>query len=263
MNIGIDLDAMGARLRNESRERYPLDAKGNRFCAEHSVTLAADDWGCRTCSEEDRQNAERKRAIAQRVDRVTAWWNHSAASVGELGGLPNWSWARFGNREWTGRCDRRLLTALRTWDLRSPLTMFVPTGGGKTSGLVASIEHAHESVLGAAEAGTGFQLPPKFVYATGYDLAEASRRRRLGSDEHPLIRATQTRALAILDEVHSSHTTPDVLFSVLDVRERNGLPTVIASGMRSDEFGAAFGAHQLRRVIQSGKVIDLFAKGTK
>jgi hypothetical protein len=249
------------RFREASRERYPLDTNGNRHCDEHNVTLAEDDWGCATCEARNAERHKLETARRQRLDRVNLWWN-CTGPVDDLGGLPNWPWARFDNREWTGRCDRRLLEAIHAWDLRSPLTVLTKTGGGKTSAIVARLELERARLSTAAETGA-FQVPPRFLYATGYDLAEAAKRRRLGSDEHALIRAAQTRELAILDEVHASHTPADVLFSVLDMRERNGLPTVIASGMRSEEFGAAFGAHQLRRAIQGGKVVDLFAKGTK
>jgi DNA replication protein DnaC len=251
-----------AKARDESRARYPLDGDGNRACTEHGITLGTGDWECSACTEQRKSQREREHALQQCRDRVRTWWQHSCEPVEGLGGLPQWAWARFDNAAWLARCDRRLLAAVHAWDLRKSLALFGKTGSGKSSLVVAALEQAHVQTLTLAERGP-FQLPPRFVYLTGFELSEAAKSRRLGQEEHALVRAAQKRELAILDEVHPSHTPADVLFAILDMRYRRGLATVIASGMSAEEFGAAFGAHTYRRATEGRKAVDLFAKGTK
>lgn len=255
------LDEFALNQRNEARAQYPLDEQGRRYCEQHGMVLDEEAWMCRGCREEASQRAARERAQRERIESVRYWWGRSTRPVDDdLGALPSWPWARFDNPTFTSKCDRQLLAAAQAYDLRSPLALFAKTGKGKTGLIVARLEQIRAQTLAAAEAGP-FEMPPPFIYLAGYELNEANKRRRLGQDEHALIQAAQSRPLAILDEIHPSHTPVDVVFTILDMRTRRGLPTVIASGMSAAEFGAAFGAHAFRRVIQGGKVIDLFPKG--
>jgi hypothetical protein len=209
----------------------------------------------------DKREAERR--LEGRRSTVERWWSNRLGVDG-LGGLPAWDYARWENGEWVKRCNPQIIEAVRAWDLRSSLTLFGKTGAGKTSALVARLADAHAGALAAAETPPpGYKLPPAFLYATGYELGEASKRRKLGQDTHALLTCAQDRALLILDELHPSHTPIDVAFAVVDARVRAGLPTAIGAGMSATEFGGMFGAALLRRVIENSKVVDAHGRAAK
>ena len=255
MNI---LDSF-AESRRAYRAEYAKNVQGEPYCAEHDYVLQERDYGCRQCM--DRAEAKRKaEAIREsRINDISSSFHTSCCRVGGLGGLPFWKWARFENEEWTKRCDPRVIAGVRPWDMTTSIAVFSGTGGGKTSAFVAKAHELNANALAAAEHGRT-KPPPKFMYATGYDLAESRKCRRLGQDEHEFMTAAMKVPLLIFDEIHPSHTPADVVFVVLDARERAGLPTALGSGMSPADFGAAYGAAALRRALEGGQLVDAFAK---
>jgi hypothetical protein len=251
------------QAREASRERWPINIEGVRYCAEHDCAISSDSWGCADCLQRDRADRAAADATKRRCAHVDGWFERSA-SLGDdedLGRLPDFSHARSSNPEWLRRCDPRVIAAIRGWDLRTWLTVFAGTGAGKTSAIVARLHDARARALQAAQKGPA-PLPPTFVFVNGYELGEATRRRRLGGEEHPLVAAALRRPLVILDELHPSHTPRDVVFSIIDSRLQRGLATGVFAGMSSDDFGQAYGAHTLRRLLDA-RVLDVFPRSAK
>lgn len=255
--------------KQQSRERWPVNASGQPYCAEHAYELTADDWYCQPCTKAKEAARRAEAARERRLSSVHSWFEESSqlhgaayrygSSEQDLGMMPRWKHARFSNPQWIDNCDKRVLRAIRDWDMRTWITVFAGTGAGKTSGFVARVYAELDRALPAAEVGP-FDLPPRFLYTTGYELGEANKSRRLGQDEHELVRAAKRRPLLVLDELHPIHTPRDVAFAVIDTRLREGLPTAILAGMDRATFGKEYGAHTLRRLLDF-KHVDVFPVG--
>lgn len=240
----------------------PFILRGHKvLCAKHEL---AD---CEPCLAIERVHAAARQAHTQRREcrekvenwgRIVCSGDEGRGTQSDLGGLPSLDFARYKNRDWLARTEPQVVNAFRTWDLRSPLSVFAPTRSGKTSGIVAKVEATYRELLRNAESGA-VRLPPFLHYAAGYEIGEATKRRRLGERPHELIAIAMRAPVLILDEVHALHTPLPELFALLDTRARLELPTVIASGMTLSEFGAWVGAAALSRALR-GKVVDGFAK---
>ena len=101
---------------------------------------------------------------------------------------------------------------------------------------------------------------PRFLYVTGLHLAAAAKARRLGDDEHALIRLAMRVPVLLLDEL-GTHTPAHVAMGIADARYAAGLATLSASGLTRTEFGLHFGAALMRRLIEGAGLLDCYQKG--
>jgi hypothetical protein len=247
-------------VRERERARWPLNGDGNRECEKHGYVLKPDDWACGECADHDRRTRDAEIARQQRRARVEAWFTQSSAAADGLGGLPRSDYARFANKSWLEKRDRRIVRELRAWDLRCWKFISGSTGAGKTSTLVAKLFETQEKLLAAADRGP-VEIPPKFFYCTGPDLVEAEKRRRLGDYPHAAVVAAQERPILILDEINRASV--ELVFAIVDARTRAALTTVALCGMPPREFGCTYGANVLRRFVDAGSILDAFGGGTE
>lgn len=106
-----------------------------------------------------------------------------------------------------------------------------PTGCGKTTA-------AALLVLRSA--------PPSLHWCYATDLAVADRYHRLGDGEPPAIQQAKTARALVLDDIGAESSA--ALWTVLNHRYHEGLPTIATTGLTREELTHAIGAAAVRRL---------------
>lgn len=196
------------------------------------------------------------------VDHVDAWWSKIARD------LPDWSWARFANKSWESRCDRRLLDAVKRWPVFEldkstrklhprGLVVTAPTGAGKSTAVMARLCMAHEKLRQATVDGRArVKYPPPIAWYTEAQLLKAS-----WNDDDCLERAKRV-PLLVLDELgfaggeQAAKGKSPVILDVLCARYDKSLATVITSGLTIDQIGMRYGSAIARRIQTNADLFD-------
>ena len=208
-------------------------------------------WACRSCVEAER---------ATRLAVLDASWTYSTTGGLDNSGdpltvFPDFPYARFENAEWCARVSPKLLNVFELYAADRPMLVLGATGDGKTSGLVARQNRELDKARAAVRAGAKRRL--NFAYVTGFDLAGCRRRSRIG-DEAPLLEYAARAALTFIDEVGFEPTSAESEFNtLLDLRHRRRVPTVVLSGLTPQAFAARYGGAVFRRLTQEGLLCNL------
>lgn len=133
------------------------------------------------------------------------------------------------------------------------------SGIGKSTAMIA-IGHR---ILDAASAGrldaTAYKLARGIRYVSGLELGRAVAKHQLGEGDPPLVASAKRASLLLLDEVgyEEQRFDPHAVRDVLDARYRAFAPTITTSGKTLVELNERYGAATMRRLTQSGAVINL------
>lgn len=106
-----------------------------------------------------------------------------------------------------------------------------PTGCGKTTA-------AALLVLRSA--------PPGLHWCYATDLAMADRYHKLGDGEPPAIERARSATALVIDDIGAESSA--ALWTILNHRYHEGLPTIATTGLTRDELTAAIGAAAVRRL---------------
>lgn len=198
---------------------------------------------CPTCQERD---ARALRRIALAKARRT---------------LPNWPHATFENAGLASIVDARLLKAALEWRSEKgghahSLVLLGPTRLGKSTAARAICER----VLRKAEDG-GLK-PEDFARAVGLrwmkarDLADATKRHKLGDDRAPEERVAYAAPILVIDELGFEQQADDAIPRILDVRQDRRLPTIVTSGRRKEDLATRYGEATFARFYERATVVE-------
>lgn len=240
------------------RAKLPRDDSGQLRCDKCSTAITETDGWCAECARRRDEAEKRKR----RVEAIGRWWHdcakgaHEDGNSRDLGVPPTWPWADFTNEAWRKRCNPKVLDAIENWDpSKGSLFIIAESGEGKSSGIRAWLSRLAAQATEAAKAGTE-PYTPHWLYTTGWELAEAAKRRRLGDDEHPLEREAMYRKVLFLDELNA-HVPPGGLGTIADLRYSRGLVTLTCSGLTKAELATTYGGATLRKLVEGGRLLDV------
>lgn len=182
--------------------------------------------------------------------------------------LPDWDWARYGNRSWEQRCDPKLLAFVKAWPVFSldkakqrlvprSLVVTARTGSGKSTAVCARLHLAASNLRKATIDGkTTIKYPPPIAWYTEQQLLKAS-----WDDDETMSRARKVQLL-VLDELgfaggdQAAKGKTPVILDVLCSRYDKGLATVVTSGMSLDQLAARYGSAIVRRLQNDADVFD-------
>jgi DNA replication protein DnaC len=193
--------------------------------------------------------------------RLRDWWS----DVSEQ--LPDWSYARFANPEWTARVDAAALAAVRRWDpLRGGgLVLCGPTGVGKSSAIVARLRAACAGLAANLEANGELPRLPAVRWVTEEALMRDAYRWHGDDDVAAWAKAQARPRIFIVDEVGfaggeraPTGRTPALMAAVY-ARYDRGLATTITTGLSPEQFVERYGVAVWRRLDERAHVVQLSA----
>jgi DNA replication protein DnaC len=173
--------------------------------------------------------------------------------------------ARCGSPEFKARVrSPRLRSFAETYTLdRGSAALLGPSGLGKTTALAAMahrlIDVAVANTLGTPGALESRELlnARRMAWLTGQKLVTARRFHPLGEGEAPLVAGAMAASLLLLDELGAESREPDpIVFEVIDTRYATGLPTIVTSGLPSEQFIARYGDALWRRLTERGTKVE-------
>jgi hypothetical protein len=211
--------------------------------------------------EHHRRNADNWRI------HVEAWRHRSPLNL--PGGF---GWATYTNPEFAQIIrGKRLLRAGQKWQpgpANLALVLSAATGEGKTAVACAVCVRLRSALVDGAlevdasnpyarrEAKARFEESRRWHFVTGFELAQARRQASLGTGEAPAIQKAMKAPLLVLDEVGHEPQTDPVIFEVADARYRNGLPTIVTTGLRPAQFRDRYGDATWRRFTERGALVQ-------
>lgn len=167
--------------------------------------------------------------------------------------MPEWAWARFSNHTWLEAVHPKVRAAVREWKPgRDGLALFGPTGTGKTSAIVARLYEFSDLVTDGLRAGRRLRAP-RLCWTRDIDLMNARRRHKLGQGEAPEIDAALDAEILVLDDI--GRADADLMFEVADGRYTTKKPTVITSGLTTQQVFNRFGDATFRRLTEESPIV--------
>jgi len=254
-------------------QALPVNDDGHVCCPKCGTVADLTRYYCKPCCDRETRDREAREAIVQQCGRIKGGFracsagapireNHTGFVGQNVGGLPQWPWARFANDAFVKLANPKILEAVRTWTpADGSMLLLGETGSGKTAALVAWVVATYEHALEAAKLGT-VEPVPEFFFVTALDLLTARRSFPLGEGEPPALLRARKCEILILDEL-GPETTPDLVFEIIDARHKRGAVTVATSGQTEKGFITKYGAAMFRRLTAPGVLVDTHTKAAK
>lgn len=158
----------------------------------------------------------------------------------------------------------RIVHELRVVEAGAAASWFIlgPPRAGKTT--AAALRFRALLREGVRAGGAAWELARELRWERALSLALARREWPLGAGPCPRIAQAGRASVLFLDDLGQEAAEDAVLQEVLNDRYERGLPSVITTGLRQYQLSARYGAHLLRRPIDSGgvpaEILDLFQK---
>lgn len=250
------LDQFIAQIRDTVVEK---DAGGAPVCL-CGVQLGSLEFLCAACSRRTETDSAR-REIAERDER----WREEVRNWAPLQGVPDWTWARLDNQDFTGRIrfPRLLGYAQRYEPAHGSVVLSSDTGFGKTSLTCAMLHRLRDGEVTKLLARPPGSRPTKnlwalrdLVWATGFDVTKARRENSLGEGESRLVQRAMTCKLLVLDEVGFEVQHDTVIAEIANARYVAEKPTIVTTGLRADAFAKRYGDACYRRLTERGTVVE-------
>jgi hypothetical protein len=237
----------------------PIDGDPTKVRDDNSHEIVSFHDACweKYCAEREKRIEQRQieARIAGAEKRWDSWYCLGNGTNGkQLTHAPKWPWARFDNPEFCERSSRVVRTAVEAWrPKQGSLIVSAQTGKAKTASVVAWLFASRERLMAAIRAGEARDAP-SFAFVSGPELSGARRRWKIG-EESPLVELAEGVDLLILDELGYEPLCEEI-FHVIDLRYRQGVRTVVTTGLRIPEFSQRYGDALLRRLIEPGVLVE-------
>lgn len=189
-------------------------------------------------------------------------------SAEALSQLPPWPFARATNPEIDKYIkSKRLRSVVERYDFsRGNLVLIGPAGLGKTVCTVALLHRLHDAAVDRALSGSpshsyrgdgaDHDCIRAMVYATAHDIVKARRESPLGDGEAKLVESCMNSRLLVIDELGFESLHDQVLFEILDFRNKQGGITWVTSGSSSEALKARYGSGFWRRLTERGVIVE-------
>jgi hypothetical protein len=147
----------------------------------------------------------------------------------------------------TGRFPGGMRVGLQELSERLPGAMAARLGNAATlSALLMGPTGCGKTTAAAVLALRCAPVDLHWVYAT--DLATADRYHKLGQGEPPALEQCRKAKALVLDDI-GAEPNP-ALWTILNHRYHEGLPTIATTGLTRDELSATIGAAAVRRLVE-------------
>jgi len=136
-----------------------------------------------------------------------------------------------------------------------------PTGIGKSKVVVAAALRVLDAALyGTVMDADALRFAARIRFASGTQLGRARQQSKLGA-EPPIIARARSASLLVLDEIgfEESRGDPLAIRDVIYDRYDIGAPIIATSGLRAEQLEARYGEATMRRLWETGVVVDLHA----
>jgi DNA replication protein DnaC len=215
------------------------------------------------CAECRVQRAREEHARA--AEAKLKGWQESIRQHAKLDTVPPWDWARLTNAEFTSRIrGKLLLKSAQTYKLAmGSLILSARTGLGKTALTAAMLHRMRAQEVDKVLADKPGSKPTddlqrlRYLFWTdGFALAQARRQQPLGQGEARIVERSFDAQVLVIDEVGFEPLYDTVIAEIANARYVAGLPTIITTGLRPDEFRERYGDACYRRFAERGSVVE-------